>query len=130
VAQQKPLLREKEPPPIEDPYVFIYYPYNSNELSGEAIGLLNRLAATIKNKPNTRLDIKGYTDTSGTLSYNLKLSEFRANVVKSYLVGKGVNPLNMTTKGMGPRSSSAPDYLKQNMRSALRVEIELIDNGT
>lgn len=120
--------KEEDLPAITGRYVFLYYGHNSNELSDEAFGLLDRLASTTNRNPNIKLDIRGYTDTSGSVVYNKKLSAFRANIVKSYLLGKGLNRSRISTMGMGSEDSLAPEDVKSALKSARRVEIELVTN--
>ena len=110
---------------ITEQKLVIYYGYNSNDLSKEAIDILDRLSKTMLVDPTIKIDIKGYTDTTGSHTYNLKLSEFRANIVKSYLVAKGVNPSNINATGRGPESPIVKNELQNEEKSNRRVEIEL-----
>jgi general secretion pathway protein A len=70
--------------------------------------------------------VKGYTDSEGSLSYNRSVSEFRANIIKSYLVGKGVDPVRITSQGMGPQEPIASNDTAEGRRLNRRVEIEFI----
>ena len=47
--------------------------------------------------------VTGHTDRIGTLAYNQKLSERRADAVRDYLVGKGVDKAKIETVGLGPK---------------------------
>ena len=105
---------------ISNQSLIIYYDYNSSELSDEAVELLDRLAETMNNNKDVEIDIRGYTDQTGRYLYNKKLSEFRANNVKSYLLGKGVDPLKIMAVGMGPGDPIFADGGKNR-----RVEIDL-----
>lgn len=70
----------------------------------------------------------GYTDSVGSDSYNLNLSEQRANSVATYLTQEGVAPSRMQISGMGeanPVASNATDEGRQQNR---RVEIALYAN--
>ena len=58
---------------------------------------------------NIEIVVPGYTDTLGDYHYNKKLSEFRANIVKSYLVAKGISPLRIQTLGMGEENPSGAE---------------------
>lgn len=104
---------------ISNQSLIIYYDYNSSELSDKAIELLDRLAATMNHNPDIKIDIRGYTDQSGRYLYNKMLSEFRANNVKSYLSGKGVDPSKMTAFGMVSGDTVFADDSKNR-----RVEID------
>ena len=71
------------------------------------------------------LKLAGYTDNVGPTNVNLKLSQDRAQAVKSYLVSKGVSPSRIEATGYGREnpiaSNSTPEGRKQNRR----VEFEL-----
>ncbi len=50
---------------------------------------------------NIELQIVGHTDDIGTIEFNLVLSQDRADVVKNWLVTRGVDPARLTTRGAG-----------------------------
>ncbi|MBW2201542.1 MAG: AAA family ATPase [Deltaproteobacteria bacterium] len=114
--------------PILDEKLIINFAYNSNDLPKDAYEKLNRLAANMILYPDTSILVKGYTDTSGRYIYNKKLSEFRANIVKSYLAGKGVNPLAIKAFGMGPVTTVKTGEIEKGIHSDRRVEIEIISS--
>ena len=114
--------------PILDEKLIINFAYNSNDLPKDAYEKLNQLAANMILYPDTSILVKGYTDTSGRYIYNKKLSEFRANIVKSYLAGKGVNPLAIKAFGMGPVTTVKTSELEKGIHSDRRVEIEIISS--
>ena len=64
-------------------------------------GELSRIVETLKEFLGVKVDIRGYTDHTGTDRVNLPLSLKRAEALKSYLVGKGVSPDRMSTFGEG-----------------------------
>ena len=69
--------------------------------------------------------VKGYTDSSGTYNFNVKISKFRADTIKSYLVGKGADPLRIKTYGMGPKNPVRSNKTPQGRKLNRRVEIEI-----
>ena len=64
-------------------------------------GELSRIVETLKEFLGVKVDIRGYTDHTGTDRVNLPLSLKRAEALKSYLVGKGVSADRMSTFGEG-----------------------------
>jgi OOP family OmpA-OmpF porin len=48
------------------------------------------------------VEIQGYTDATGAVAYSMKLSQARADAVRSYLVEKGVRESSLTARGFGP----------------------------
>jgi general secretion pathway protein A len=111
--------------PFPDRKMLIYFKHNSNELTDEAFEALNRIAEFMIHNPAAQISIKGYTDATGSYSYNISVSQFRANTIKSYLVGKGVNPSNIKAFGLGPENPIADNETEEGKRLNRRVEIEL-----
>ena len=77
---------------------------------------------------SARISIKGYTDSTGDYSYNISVSRFRANTIKTYLVGKGVDSANIKADGLGPNDPIAPNNTAEGRQKNRRVEIELSDD--
>ena len=74
---------------------------------------------------NRKLSLVGHTDNSGDRRLNLSLSQARADAVKGYLVGKGIDPGRITTSGVGPdqpiASNESADGRAKNRRIDFRV---------
>ena len=100
--------------------------YNANDLPAEILTKLDELASFLMGNPETEIIIRGYTDASGSPDYNKNLSAFRANVVKSYLSGKGISPNRMRIMGMGGVDPLAPNTTAEGKNANRRVEIELV----
>ena len=104
----------------------IYFDQDSNELTENAKEKLDRVAEIIFENPKVDITLNGYTDSIGSPIYNNIVSERRANVVKDYLVEKGVDPSKITAIGYGPQNFLASNKTKEGRRFNRRVEIELI----
>ena len=93
------------------------------ELNPGATRKLDQLAQFLADHPDRRLQIDGFTDSVGTDSYNLDLSQRRANAVKSALQVRGIDATRITTQGYGkefPVASNADSGGRQLNR---RVEV-------
>ena len=66
----------------------------------DALGI-DEAATLIKNNPNKRVVLSGWTDFVGSDAYNMKLSQERASSVKNYLVKQGIPSSRMTAIGRG-----------------------------
>ena len=86
---------------------------------------LNAVALVVNKYNRTLVDINGHTDSTGSLSHNMALSQRRATSVGSYLANQGVDGRRLAMNGMGPNqpiaSNSTPDGRAENRR----VEIYL-----
>jgi len=111
--------------PFPDRKIIVYFKHNSNDLPDAAYETLDRIAEFMIHNPEARVNISGYTDSSGAYSYNLSISQFRANIVKGYLVGKGVQPLKIEALGLGPENPIASNETEKGRQTNRRVEIEL-----
>jgi general secretion pathway protein A len=115
--------------PFPDRKIIIYFKHNSNDLPGQAYDMLDRIAGFMVSNPDAKINISGYTDSTGAYSYNMSVSQFRANMVKGYLVGKGVDPLKIKALGLGPKNPIASNETEKGRQTNRRVEIELnLDN--
>jgi OOP family OmpA-OmpF porin len=79
----------------------VHFAFDSYALDGKAMGILNEAAGIIKANPNKRVVLSGWTDSKGSDAYNRKLSQNRANSVKSYLVKQGIPASRMKAVGHG-----------------------------
>jgi OOP family OmpA-OmpF porin len=94
---------------------------------------LDDIASVLVADPSiTDVDINGYTDRIGSDKYNLKLSQRRAEAVRDYLIGKGVDGSRLKAHGLGKANPVVECHQKK--RSELiaclapnrRVEVEQI----
>jgi len=79
----------------------ISFEKNQIEASPSAGPVLKQVADSMKDWPETRVEIAVHTDRAGSASKNRELSERRADFLASYLVGLGVEPARVTAKGYG-----------------------------
>jgi OOP family OmpA-OmpF porin len=86
---------------------------------------LDEIAAALASQLELNVDIKGYTDSTGSAAYNLKLSQRRAEAVKAYLVSKGITSANLTAKGYGKADPIASNNIAEGRALNRRVEFEV-----
>jgi general secretion pathway protein A len=113
-----------EPLPLMKEKIIIQFELNSNEIEEQSYVVLDRIAAYLANNVQQRIFVKGYTDASGPASYNESVSRFRANAVKSYMIGKGATPHQIAVFGMGDKNPIASNNTAEGRRMNRRVEIE------
>jgi OOP family OmpA-OmpF porin len=70
----------------------------------------------------------GYTDSIGSDAYNLKLSQRRANAVKTYLVSRGIDANHIYAEGKGESNPVASNKTREGRAHNRRVEVEIVGN--
>jgi OmpA-OmpF porin, OOP family len=88
----------------------------------ESMGTLNMIVQVLKDNPDLKFEIDGYTDNSGAAAHNLTLSQQRANAVKEQLVKMGVDASRLTTKGFGDTKPIADNNTLEGKANNRRVE--------
>ena len=79
----------------------VFFGYDSSELDSDALELLQDQVAWLKQNSNVSVTIEGHCDERGTREYNLALGEKRAQAVKNYLIGLGIDPDRVSTISYG-----------------------------
>ncbi len=108
-----------------DKKITIHFKLNSNEIEADKMKLLDKIAQFLNQHPEHFVLIKGYTDAVGNPSYNLSVSQFRANTVKSYLIGKGAPVESLKALGLGDAYPIADNNTIEGRILNRRVEIVL-----
>ena len=80
---------------------------------------------TVEEIPDSKLKISGYTDSSGNDDSNLKLSDRRAQSVRTYLVDKGIGENRINAKGYGESNPIADNSTPAGRRKNRRVELKI-----
>lgn len=111
--------------PSADLNTTIIFSYDTNDLTPEAYADLDRLANALARDADLEVIVQGHTDSLGPRDYNLKLSEFRAHMVKSYFVGRGITPSRIRTIALAGDSPRQPNDTAQGRAANRRVEIRL-----
>ena len=86
---------------------------------------LDDVATTLVDYPSTAVDIVGHASSDGDDAYNQRLSERRADSVRNYLVGRGMQQVRVQTYGLGETSPIADNSTAQGRAANRRVEILL-----
>lgn len=106
----------------------ILFPTNGTTLNANAKTDLSKFASSLINNPNTNVQIYGYTDDTGSLAVNERVSTGRADAVRNYLLNSGVQANRLSAQGLPMQdyvaSNSTPEGRAQNRR----VEIYITAN--
>jgi outer membrane protein OmpA-like peptidoglycan-associated protein len=93
------------------------------DLRSPAREALAKLSGIVLNYPQLRLDIEGHTDSTGSDELNQRLSEQRAESVRSYLQMQGVNASQLSARGFGKSMPVADNSTAAGRQKNRRVEI-------
>lgn len=102
---------------------------NEVDLTADALRKLYPLVTLLKENPKRSILIEGYTDSSGSESHNLDLSERRASAVRDFLVSTGINPERITARGYGEENPVASNTSEAGRKENRRVEVIVLRNG-
>ena len=104
----------------------ITFDTNRADVKPQFFPVLDQVAYSVNQYPDTILRIEGHTDSVGSAAYNQTLSENRAVSVRSYLMQRGVSPNRIEAYGYGltrPIADNSTDWGRAQNR---RVEMLII----
>ncbi|MFN3870625.1 MAG: OmpA family protein, partial [Aquificaceae bacterium] len=79
----------------------VHFDFNKANIKREYIPLLNEVVKTLKENPNIRIRVEGFTDDIGSKTYNDKLALRRAQAVRDYLIRAGISADRIEVVGFG-----------------------------
>jgi outer membrane protein OmpA-like peptidoglycan-associated protein len=92
----------------------------------DSFPLLNQVVQVLNDFPKMHVSIEGHTDSVGTESSNMRLSEHRAEAVRDYLVAKGVARERLESAGYGPTKPIASNKTEKGRASNRRTEFRIV----
>ena len=107
-----------------------FFDFDKANLKPEAQAKLTDLVDKTKGINLEVVIAVGHTDSIGTGSYNQKLSVRRADSVKSFLVGKGIEKNRIYTEGKGATQPVADNKTSEGRAKNRRVEVEVVGTRT
>jgi outer membrane protein OmpA-like peptidoglycan-associated protein len=105
----------------------IRFDFDKANIKPEYRDVLNRIAGILLTLKGYTIAVYGYTDDIGTQTYNLQLSQRRAEAVRDFLVQTGISPTILSTKGFGKSDPRVPGDSEQARAANRRVEIGIVD---
>ncbi len=129
-APPAPTARPPAPPPVTSEKVTFaadaFFDFNKSSLKPEGKAKLDDLVSKLKGINLEVIIAVGHTDSVGSDKYNDKLSVQRADSVKAYLVGKGIEKNRVYTEGKGKKQPVADNKTAEGRAKNRRVEIEVV----
>ncbi len=105
----------------------INFKSNSKELTSDSLATLDAAAEVLAKNSTIKLEVQAYSDSMGDANYNLNLSNQRAETVKNYLVGKGIDGSRLDSKGYGEENPIADNSTAEGRAKNRRVEFKVVE---
>jgi OOP family OmpA-OmpF porin len=107
----------------------VLFEYDRAELKPGAMRNLEPLLTFLREHPDRALLIEGYTDSTGSDSYNIELSQRRAEAVRSFLVSNGISADRVLARGYGESYPVTTNETEAGRQQNRRVEIVIAHEG-
>lgn len=111
--------------PLPTEKVIVRFKYNTNDFTEDGFDKLVKFTDILIRHPESKIIIIGYSDSEGYQNYNQRLSEFRANIVRSFFLGKGIKPEMIEVQGLGSQNPVESNDTAWGRMMNRRVEIKI-----
>jgi outer membrane protein OmpA-like peptidoglycan-associated protein len=114
------------PPPSQQAKIIlrgVHFAFDKYNISPSDAAVLDEAATILKEHPQVKVDVNGYTDSIGSAEHNLELSEKRADAVVNYLEKAGVEADRLVPHGYGKTDFVASNSTKEGRAQNRRVEL-------
>jgi lipid-binding SYLF domain-containing protein len=101
----------------------LHFAAGQSEITPDLASLLETAKKTLQDNPEWKVQVEGYTDSSGSKSFNEALSTRRAESVKDWLAEHGVDRSRLTAKGYGETHPTANNSTEDGREKNRRVEL-------
>lgn len=107
----------------------IFFETNRARIRARSFGILDTVVQVLNDYPQITVEIQGHTDSRGSDSHNLELSDDRAGAVREYLVEHGIGPERLTARGYGETRPIESNRTSSGRAANRRVEFVRTDEG-
>lgn len=121
-----PVIEQEEQEVLNTAFENLEFESGSDVIRGSSYASLDELADLLVKKPDYRLKISGHTDSDGSASSNLTLSEKRSKSVENYLRAKGVDTSKFIVEWFGETKPIYPNETREGRQKNRRVEMEVV----
>ena len=104
-----------------------FFDFDHHDLRPDAVAALNELISKLASSSRvSRVTVVGHTDSIGSVAYNQKLSERRAESARSYLVAHGIDADQIDIRGEGELNPTFPNDTRANRQKNRRVDVDFL----
>lgn len=104
----------------------VTFAFDSSDISPAFQPTLRDVAMTLRNNPQTYIQVHGHTDATGGTAYNQALSERRAQAVNTFLMQQGIMPERLFWQGHGEMQPIATNETEAGRQMNRRVELRIV----
>ncbi|HRK53819.1 MAG TPA: OmpA family protein [Cyclobacteriaceae bacterium] len=109
----------------------IYFDLDKSDIRSDAAAELDKLVDLLTDNPEIKIELSSHTDSIASNSYNIQLSQRRAESTVAYLITKGIAPDRLVAKGYGeekpiarntnPDGTDNPAGRQRNRRTEFKI---------
>ena len=107
----------------------VLFEYDKADLKPGAMHSLEPLMTFLREHPDRTLLIEGHTDSTGSDSYNLELSQRRAEAVRNFLSSNGISVDRILARGYGESYPVTTNTTEAGRQQNRRVEVVISHEG-
>jgi len=122
-----PMADRPEGQEYQSPFQPVYFDYDSARIKLSERPKLDQVAEYLRKNPHVGLIVEGHCDERGSREYNLALGERRAQSVRAYLTGLGIDPSRIQTRSYGEEKPVALGHDEESWRLNRRAEFVLFN---
>jgi outer membrane protein OmpA-like peptidoglycan-associated protein len=105
----------------------VWFESDSAALNSVSRTALDRVARSLRDHEAVRVEIGAHTDSSGADAYNMDLSVRRAEAVRTYLIGQGVDPDRLVARGFGETRPITDNATEDGRSRNRRVDLKVVE---
>ena len=105
----------------------IFFDVDKDTIKPKSRTTLEKAVKVLTEFTDTRWQIEGHTDSDGDREHNMDLSRRRAEAVRNYLIGRGIDATRLESKGFGPDAPLESNKTRAGKAKNRRIEFKLID---
>ncbi len=105
----------------------VNFEFNSTRLTPESYPVLYHVSKRLDNNPALKIEIEGHCDSIGTVEVNQRISQQRADVVKDYMIQRGIDENKIKTTGYGFTKPIADNSTDEGRAMNRRIEFRVIE---
>lgn len=112
----------------------IHYDFDKADIRPDAARILDNVVNVLHQNPSLKIELSSHTDSRGSDSYNLSLSQRRAEAAVNYLISRGIDRNRLRARGYGEmkllnRCANGVNCTEEEHQANRRTEIEVLAYG-